>query len=133
MSGNRPNARPVRGHRPLVLPALIGLLVAGCGSAASSRTKTPSGQSSASRRITIVLRDYAYHPANVAVPAGSAVTFTNRDSTAHTASSSSAPSAFDTGTMNPGQSKTIIFRTPGTYPYYCQFHAFMHGTIAVTR
>jgi plastocyanin len=39
--------------------------------------------------------------------------------------------AFDTGTIAPGKSATVTLRNPGTYTYYCQFHAFMHGAVVV--
>ena len=63
------------------------------------------------------------------VGAGSRITFTNHDATAHTATSNKP--AFDTGTVKPGQSATVTLRKAGTYTYYCQFHAFMHGTVIV--
>jgi plastocyanin len=47
------------------------------------------------------------------------VTFINRDATAHTATSTSAPPVFDTGTLDPGQSRTIALAKPGIYTYYC--------------
>jgi plastocyanin len=57
--------------------------------------------------------------------------FSNGDQTAHTATSTATPAAIDTGTLMSGQSKTISFKHPGTYYYYCQFHAFMRATIVV--
>ena len=39
--------------------------------------------------------------------------------------------AFDTDTLTKGQSKTVILRKPGTYPYVCSFHPFMKGTVTV--
>lgn len=60
---------------------------------------------------------------------GTGITFSNRDQTPHTATG--GPTGFDTGSIKPGQRKTITVSKPGTYTYYCQFHAFMHGTIIV--
>jgi plastocyanin len=82
---------------------------------------------SASARVSI--SDYAFHPATITVEPGTKVTFTNHDQTAHTATSNRP--AFDTGTVQPGHSATVTLKKPGTYTYYCQFHAFMHGTIVV--
>jgi Copper binding proteins, plastocyanin/azurin family len=39
--------------------------------------------------------------------------------------------AFDTGTIAPGASRTVVLKRPGTYTYYCQFHAFMRATVVV--
>jgi plastocyanin len=107
--------------RVVVPPIALAIALGGCGS------RKPS----VPRDATILISSFAYHPARVAVAAGSAITFTNRDATAHTATS--IDRRFDTGTMPPGQSRTVVLRTPGTYAYYCQFHAFMRGEITVSR
>ena len=79
--------------------------------------------------VAIPISSYSYHPATITVATGTKVTFTNHDQTAHTATSNN--SAFDTGTVKPGHSATVALNKPGTYVYYCQFHAFMHGTLVV--
>jgi plastocyanin len=78
--------------------------------------------------MRITISDYAYQPAKITVASGASITFSNRDQTPHTATT---PTGLDTGSIKSGQSKTITVSKPGTYPYYCQFHAFMHGTIIV--
>lgn len=83
-----------------------------------------------SGHASVAISMYAYHPARLVVTPGTKVTFTNHDQTAHTATDTGTP-GFNSGTVNPGASVTITLRKPGTYPYVCQFHAFMHGTIVV--
>jgi plastocyanin len=39
--------------------------------------------------------------------------------------------SFNTGTINPRQSRTVVFSKVGTFPYHCLFHAFMNGTVTV--
>jgi len=80
-------------------------------------------------RVSVSISNYAFQPATITVALGSKVSFTNHDQTAHTATS--IKTAFDTGTVQPGASATVTLKKPGTYGYYCQFHAFMHGTIVV--
>lgn len=77
----------------------------------------------------VAISGYAYGPATVTVTPGTTITFTNHDQTAHTATSTLT--GFDSGTIDPGKSASITITKPGTYTYYCQFHAFMHGTITV--
>jgi plastocyanin len=55
---------------------------------------------------------------------------TNQDSTAHTATADDGHS-FDTGTLADGASQTISASKPGSYPYHCSIHPFMHGTLVV--
>ena len=85
-----------------------------------------SGGSQAERSS---ISGYAYQPVTVTAGVGSRITFTNHDATAHTATSNKP--AFDTGTLKPGHSGTVTLKQAGTYTYYCQFHAFMHGTVVV--
>jgi plastocyanin len=83
----------------------------------------------AAGHVKVSISGYAFHPATITITTGTNVTFTNHDQTAHTATASG--SGFDTGTVQPGASATVKFRRPGNYPYVCQFHPFMHGTIVV--
>lgn len=106
----------------------LTMLVSACGSGTMPRTHSaaPSAHRAAPR---VRISNYAYQPVKLTVARGTKVTFTNHDQTAHTATSTKT--GFDSGTINPGQSATIIVSKPGTYTYSCQFHAFMHGTITV--
>ncbi len=80
-------------------------------------------------QVKVAIRSYAFHPASLTVAAGTKVTFTNDDSTAHTATARAG--GFDTGSLAANASRTITLSKPGTYSYYCQFHAFMTATITV--
>lgn len=77
--------------------------------------------------VTIV--NFAYTPVDVTVQVGESVEWTNADSSAHTATSTTG--AWDTGTITKQQSKSIVFSTPGTFTYTCTFHPSMSGTVTV--
>ena len=98
-------------------------------SAASSTTAETAAKPAPHRDIKVSIRNYSYHPSTITVTTGTKVTFTNHDQTSHTATSTKT--AFDTGTVTPGHSAAVVLTKPGTYTYYCQFHAFMRGTIIV--
>jgi plastocyanin len=121
--------------RSTVAAVALAVSISACGSHAPPSTRTASHSArSASRQppvkaTRIAISDYAYQPAKITVASGASLTFSNRDQTPHTATGT--PNGFDTGAIKPGQSKTITVSKPGTYTYYCQFHAFMHGTIIV--
>jgi hypothetical protein len=55
----------------------------------------------------------------------------NHDPTNHTATAQNQ--SFDTGTLAQGQSRTLVFNKPGTYSYYCPFHAFMRAKLIVVK
>ena len=62
------------------------------------------------------------------VKAGTQVTWVNRDNTQHTTTSNSG--LWDSGILNPGQSFSFTFNTPGTYSYICNVHP-MTGVVIV--
>ncbi len=124
------------GMRPVAIPLVVAALVfAGCGGG-DDTDSTPSGSTSGSaaasasgpQAVTIV--DYTYKPADLTVPAGTTVEFTNEDSTPHTATSKQS-GAFETGSIDTGKSAKVTLEEPGTYAYYCAFHPFMKGTVTV--
>jgi plastocyanin len=55
---------------------------------------------------------------------------TNQDSVAHTVTADDGHS-FDTGALAVGASQRVSVRKPGSYPYHCAIHPFMHGTLVV--
>ena len=74
-------------------------------------------------------------PGNLTVKAGATVTWVNKDTIAHTVTSTSVPSGaatFDSGNILFGFSYSVKFTQPGTYHYYCSIHPSMTGTIIVT-
>ncbi|GAC1440555.1 MAG: cupredoxin family copper-binding protein [Solirubrobacteraceae bacterium] len=120
-----------------LLPVIAVVLLAGCGSSSKSATSTtsstppPAASAPATSSGDVQIKNFLYAPAKITVKVGGMVKFTNQDSAPHTATPDSG-SAFDSGTLNQGQSKAITFKTPGTYAYHCVFHAFMHGSVVVT-
>jgi plastocyanin len=76
----------------------------------------------------VVIAGFAFSPRTVTVNVGDAITWTNRDGQTHTATSGSA---WNTGDINDGQSRSITFRSAGTYDYICAIHPQMTGTVVV--
>ena len=121
-------------RRSIALPALaaavivvVALLVR---QVPAVHHQTPAAAAAVqSGSATVQVTGYAYSPDRITVRAGTRITFTNHDPTAHTATSDNG--GFDTMTIAPHSSRTIRITRPGTYPYHCVFHAFMTGTITV--
>jgi len=75
---------------------------------------------------------YGFSPKTIKVTKGSRVTWDNTTGTQHTATADNGK--WDTGIINHhSRSKTITFKTVGTFKYSCQFHSYMHGTVVVVR
>jgi plastocyanin len=114
---------------------VIALALAGCGGGGDDSTGTSSGSAPSSGSggggpKSVTIADYSYKPADITVPVGTSVRFTNEDSTPHTATSKES-GAFDSGSVDTGQSASVTLDEAGTFAYYCVFHPFMKGTITV--
>ncbi len=120
----------------LVIVALVLGVLAGCSSSGSSKAATDTGGSSASggsSTNTVTIKNFEFMPKEIKVKAGTKVTWTNKDSSAHTATSDDgAPAKFDSGNLDQGKSFSFTFDKAGTYKYHCSIHVSMHGTVVVS-
>ncbi len=94
--------------------------------ATSTATATPTCPP-VTQPVSIV--EFSFNPDPITIYQGATVQWTNNGGRAHTTTSDSA--VWNSGTLNPGQSFSFTFGTPGTFPYHCAIHTFMTGTINV--
>lgn len=80
--------------------------------------------------MQVDIKDLAFNPAQVTVPVGGTVTWTNDDTVPHTATARDR-AALQSGTLEPGAQFSQTFTSPGTYDYFCEFHANMKGQVIV--
>jgi plastocyanin len=100
-------------------------------SMAAAAEATPAASADAgATELKVEIKDFKFQPATIEVPVGGSVTWTNEDGTPHTATGVDR-AVLQSGTLKPGASYTQQFDTPGTYAYFCEFHAGMKGTIVV--
>jgi plastocyanin len=86
-----------------------------------------SAHSAPDPRVTIA--DFSFSPASITVHVGDTVQWVNDGPSAHTATADDG--SFNTGVLQKGQSASVVFHQPGTFPYHCSIHPFMHGTVVV--
>jgi plastocyanin len=133
--------------KALLLPVLLilALALAACGSDSSTDSSTasteatstesgestpaPSGEAQLSEKVEIV--EFTYGPDPVTVQTGGKVIWQNEDTAPHTATADDG--SFDTGTLERGKIKSETFKEAGTYPYFCEIHPTMHGTVEVVE
>jgi plastocyanin len=96
----------------------------------SSSSSTSSSTPTSTDKVTI--SNFSFSPASITVKKGTTVTWTNNDTTAHTATSDNV-GIFDSGTLENGKTYSHTFDTAGTFKYHCTFHSDMHGTVTVTE
>jgi plastocyanin len=89
----------------------------------------PSGEAVRAAKVKIV--EFTYGPDPVTVQVGGKVIWQNEDTAPHTATADDG--SFDTGTLARGKIKSETFKRAGTYPYFCEIHPTMHGTVEVVE
>lgn len=104
---------------------LLGTAVAGL---VDRDEPSPSGRTGPAA-VEIVA--FSFGPDSSSVPAGTTITWTNSDTTAHTVDSVSGGEV-SSDSIGEGATFEHTFDTPGTYTYFCAFHPFMTGTVEVT-
>jgi plastocyanin len=147
MSNDRPSPQEQRGTALPVLPliaavglglAFMGVMLAMMawwgGDHMSMMRRGSSGADqtpvvSDAEQIRVEMSDFEFFPAKLTVNVGTEVTWVNRDSVPHNAVAGDA--AFDTGTLNGGDSWSAVLDQPGTYAYVCTFHPGMEATLTV--
>jgi len=112
-------------------------------------TQSASLQTMASNSANVLVQveNYVFAPSQLTVAAGATVTWVTKDTVGHTVTEGNPDSpkqvgqrVFDSSNqaqtgqaalIQPGQSWSFTFTTPGTYQYYCIPHPFMRGQITV--
>jgi len=95
---------------------------------ASSETTT-AVTSGAEKAVTI--QSNTFNPDSLTIKVGETVTWTNKDSYAHTVTSDNG--VFDSGNIASGATFSFTFNTEGTYSYHCSIHTSMTAKIIVTK
>lgn len=82
-------------------------------------------------RFRIIIQGYKFVPPRLVVPAGTKVTWENRDYVHHTATSFATDDAFDSREIQMQSTFSHTFTKPGEFPYLCVPHPGMRGVIVV--
>lgn len=97
-------------------------------------TPTPSPVPPAtSARANVDIQGYLYNPRVITVKRGTTVTWTNKDTMAHTVTSLGANLTLNSALFGVNQSYSYTFNTVGIFEYYCKPHPYMKGTVVVTN
>ena len=95
----------------------------------ASATKVTIGSPPPGDDVSII--DFAFVPQMLTVPVGTNVTWTNNGSFTHTSTSTSGGGLWDSGNIAPGGTFSRTFNSVGSFPYRCNIHLGMTGTIVV--
>lgn len=110
----------------LVALAVATVMVAGC---TTSSNPSPSPVASTASQNTVAIKNFAFSPSTLTIQKGANVTWRNDDSVQHQITSDSP--AFSSPLLSTGGTYTFQFNTTGTFPYRCNIHPTMKGTVVV--
>jgi plastocyanin len=79
--------------------------------------------------LTVTIANFAYAPDPIIISVGTTVTWTNTDTTRHSATADDG--SFDTDLLPTGESGSVTFNMARTFPYTCDIHPYMTGTVIV--
>jgi plastocyanin len=78
---------------------------------------------------TVGVENFNFTPADLTVPAGTTVVWTNHDDVDHTVTASD--NSFSSSSIATDGQFSHTFATPGTYSYFCAIHPFMTARVIV--
>ncbi len=90
----------------------------------SSQTSKPEETNS------VTIENFAFSSDDITVKKGTTVTWTNKDSAAHTVTADDGNGP-NSQTLAQGDSYSFKFDKAGTFKYHCQIHSSMTGTVTV--
>jgi plastocyanin len=115
--------------RPVCITGLAVLLVVMAVLLAASSKASANAQQPAAATTEVKIDNFSFGPATLTVPAGTTVTWTNRDDIPHTVVSSEG--AFKSKVLDTDEKFSFTFTKAGTFPYFCSIHAKMTGKVVV--
>jgi plastocyanin len=115
--------RPARAAIGVALALVLAIVVVACGGGTTARDASPLDTAH------IVMKDNAFEPPHVTVPARTTVTWTNGDQVPHNVKFDDGPASDN---LSFGATFQRVFNDPGTFDYECTIHAGMVGRVTVT-
>ena len=90
---------------------------------------TAPALNSTTTRGTLPITVQGFDPAQLSIASGTTLKIVNTDNEAHTATADN--DLFDTGVLNPGESKEVYFEGAGSVTYHDELNPDMKGSIVV--
>ncbi len=109
--------------------ATLGALAISVAAYQGALAATPSATAHAAASVAI--QGFAFDPVTLKVPVGTTVTWTNKDSVAHTVVSDTGAWP-DSSPIDTNKTFSFTFTKPGTYNYHCSIHPSMTAAIVVS-
>jgi plastocyanin len=101
------------------------------GNGGKDSVPPPTAPPAAAGRDTVMaeVRDFMFQPARLVVAPGTTVVWTNGGQVVHTVTADDG--SFDSGAIDSGARRAMLFAKAGTFPIHCTPHPFMRGEVVV--
>ena len=115
-----------------IIIVIVTCSFSGCTSSQPIQTIPPTNTTPVGGLNTILIKNFAFSPANLTIKTGTTVTWLNQDEAVHQIESDSkVQGVFLSNSLAYGESFTFTFIQAGTYTYHCTYHPTMKGAIMV--
>lgn len=81
--------------------------------------------------IHVTIDNFKFTPTKVVVSPGTRIIWSNHDSDPHTVDS--VKNLWTSKAVDPNGTFARVFKTTGSFAYYCSIHPFMHGSVIVRK
>jgi len=108
---------------------LKGLVAAGAATSFPLVRGDAADAASEPKHHKVVIKSFAYVPANLDVNPGDKITWSNEDIVPHTATA--VDESWDTGSIANGESRTLTAKEGMSADYFCRFHPSMLAKISL--
>jgi plastocyanin len=113
----------------------VVLVFSACGSdgeGQGAEGKVAEGKEAEASGTPVAIANFLFDPQEIEVPAGTKVTWTNKDDAPHNVQDLSELNTPISPDLNKDDTFSITYAKAGTYPYVCALHSYMTGTVKVT-
>ena len=115
--------------RSVSVAVWIAVALLGIGALRSGPQKVAAAAPQKSEAAEVMIDNFSFGPAELTVPAGTTVTWTNRDDIPHTVRSTDG--TFKSKVLDTDEKFSFTFNKAGTYPYFCSLHPKMTAKVIV--
>src|SRR5215470_9340590 len=115
--------------RIVLIAAVVAVFGLGIWGAVAGTAESAAGPPQNSKSVDVKIDNFTFGPADLTVPVGTTVVWTNRDDIPHTVVSTEK--VFKSKVLDTDETFSFTFNSAGTYPYFCSIHPKMTGKVVV--
>jgi plastocyanin len=116
-------------RRSVSIAGLAAALVLGIGVCGTGQKGSVTSAQEKMSTMEVKIDNFSFGPAELTVPVGATVTWTNRDDIPHTVVSTDK--AFKSRVLDTDEKFSFTFSKAGSFPYFCSIHPKMTGKVVV--